>query len=771
MRPGHLFAVLCLFTLSGGAGLIYEASWARQVGLVLGMTERTAAVVLAAWFLGIALGSWVGGCWVARSGRPLVGYAVAELVAGVWALAVPALLGTFEGVAMTGLLDPSWPVTRLLFRASAVLIILLPSTAALGATLPLLAHLLSGAGRGAGLVLGAYGLNLAGGGVGLLAATFWLLVHTGVQGTGQLAAGISCFCGLAALMLNRSLPGRSEIRAPKDAEGSASDAAGTAATVGARWTALAAISGATALGLEVLYLRLFARTLQNSSYTLGAVVAAFLVALALGSGVAARWLRRQPVEDVVVRAAGIAAVATPLSLLLFRSVTQFGALQPPGESFGGYMAFTLGLVGMVVIPPVTAVGMLLPCALFVATGGVGSSGLGGHQERGHSVGRLAAVNVLAAAAGALLTSYVLLGIAGIMGCFSLFAVGLLLLSIAWNGLVQCVRMAALATACLVLIYTVLMGPASRLRTGEKLLASWDTPHGLIEVIEAGENRTLNLDVHYLMGDTAGAGSERNQGHLSLLLHPHPARVSFLGLATGITAAAALDHPAVKEITIVELIPQVVQASHLFKEQNQDLLSDPRGRLVVEDARQFLRTGVLPPQDVIVADLYVPWHSRTGYLYTVEYFRAVRSRLAKGGIFVQWISLRQVGRRELALIADSLALVFPRVTLWREPAHPRIICLVGKDGPLALDQAALNRRLARLASSSKIAPVHLSRATDLMKQYLGRWPRQPGAVLNTDEHPRLEFLAPITQRSLSRPLAARLREFQRDLFDRLPRPEP
>ena len=51
-------AVMGWFAVSGAAGLMYEASWTRQLSLVLGSGERAAAVVLAAFFAGIAAGSW-----------------------------------------------------------------------------------------------------------------------------------------------------------------------------------------------------------------------------------------------------------------------------------------------------------------------------------------------------------------------------------------------------------------------------------------------------------------------------------------------------------------------------------------------------------------------------------------------------------------------------------------------------------------------------------------------------------------------------------------
>ncbi len=734
-------AALALFALSGAAGLMYEASWTRQLGLLLGFTERAAAVALAAWFLGVALGSWLGGRWSATMRRPLAGYAVAELVAAGWALVVPPLLGlvgrlpTSAGFAVT---------------AAACMLVLLPATCALGVTLPMLAQHLSPRGRRPGMVSRAYGLNLGGGVAGLLGATFGLLVGVGVQGTAVLAAAISVACGVAALLLARAgatAEAGDEAQVPRQ-------------PVSARWYAVAVLSGAGTMALQVLYLRLFARTLHNSSYTFGAVVAAFLAALALGSWRAAR--SGLPPRRLVARASALVAVLVPTSVLVFAAVTRFGALEPAG-GFGVYVAAVLGLVGIIVMPPVTAAGMLLPAAWTAAQNEAGRSG--------EPVGRLASANTLAAAAGALVTGVVLLGWIGLWGCFTGVVAAYLVVALASRprGLSLTTGGAGLTAATLALVALMNGVPAALQPDDEQTLATWDTTGGLIQVTQKGTNRRLRRDTHYLMGDSANSDSERNQGHMALLLHPRPRRALFLGLATGITASAVLDHQQVASTDVVELVPEVVLASRMFAAHNGRLHDDGRVRVHVDDARHYLRVYDGPGYDVIVSDLFVPWQSRTGYLYTVEHYQAASRHLAEGGVFVQWICLRQVGRGELGLIARSLQQAFPHVSVWREPAQPRKVGLAGSHTPLALSRAELTRRMAALAHPFGTRAAPRRRAAGLMARYLGSWPPGAAGPLNTDEVPLVEFHAPRTHRQIRRPLAQRLLMFQRKVFSRLPRP--
>ena len=99
-------------------------------------------------------------------------------------------------------------------------------------------------------------------------------------------------------------------------------------------------------------------------------------------------------------------------------------------------------------------------------------------------------------------------------------------------------------------------------------------------------------------------------HLPLLLHPAPRDVAFLGLGTGLTAAGAVSHEQLESITIVELIPEVVDAARMLSAANFGIVDHPRTQVDIDDARHFLQ-NTDDDFDVIVADLFVPWESETG----------------------------------------------------------------------------------------------------------------------------------------------------------------
>src|SRR5688572_31295186 len=87
--PHRRAVVLAIFILSGAAGLIYEIVWSRQLVLVFGNTTQAVSAILAGFFGGIAIGSFVGGRIADRIRDPLRMYGVLEVVLAVVVVLTP----------------------------------------------------------------------------------------------------------------------------------------------------------------------------------------------------------------------------------------------------------------------------------------------------------------------------------------------------------------------------------------------------------------------------------------------------------------------------------------------------------------------------------------------------------------------------------------------------------------------------------------------------------------------------------------------------------
>ena len=94
-----------LFFLSGFSSLVYQVVWTRMAFASFGIITPVLSVVLSVFMLGLALGSWGGGRFIAafakRTGLSAINfYAFAELLIGLGAFAVPKLFAVGEGLLL-----------------------------------------------------------------------------------------------------------------------------------------------------------------------------------------------------------------------------------------------------------------------------------------------------------------------------------------------------------------------------------------------------------------------------------------------------------------------------------------------------------------------------------------------------------------------------------------------------------------------------------------------------------------------------------------------
>ena len=213
-------ALGALFMLSGAAALIYQVLWVRELGLLFGSTAQAAALTIAIFFAGIALGGWLFGRMAARLARPLRAFGWVEvgvaatalghfLVADAYFALYPTLFALVGGV----------PVLEIGLKALVAATILLPSAILMGGTLPLMGQHVIRARDSLGRMGSAlYALNTAGGAMGALAAGFVLPMWLGFSGAYLLAVGFDLFVGLSAVAIaRRALPPPMQARTPRAA--------------------------------------------------------------------------------------------------------------------------------------------------------------------------------------------------------------------------------------------------------------------------------------------------------------------------------------------------------------------------------------------------------------------------------------------------------------------------------------------------------------------------------------------------------------------------
>jgi spermidine synthase len=406
------------------------------------------------------------------------------------------------------------------------------------------------------------------------------------------------------------------------------------------------------------------------------------------------------------------------------------------SGLGEYLGRIVLLAAVTAGPAALASGAVLP-ALW--------SAWGAHGSVAHPLGDLTAANLLGGVMGALAAGFITIPTLGIRSSLSAAAVAYVVLADLLASPQSRLRPLAYAALLFIVVAHPLRVPLVHLRApDETLRALMEGAHGIVTVVDASDDRQLRLDNYYVLGSSAAATNERRQGLLPLLLHPDPRRTAFIGLATGITASAG---PAlgVQETTVVELVPEVAGAAQTyFASWNGQLLARSDVRLVLDDGRRYLAAS-RERFDVIVSDLVIPWHASAGNLYAREMYATVARRLAPGGLFCQWLPLYQLTRDEFDTIVRTFLTVFPQASLWRGDFYPDrpIVGLVGQFAPRPIDLVGLSERLRRLPTWGRDALLASPRG--LLMLYAGNLTAVADlfatAPLNTDDRPRIEFLAP------------------------------
>ncbi|MHC4720583.1 MAG: tetratricopeptide repeat protein, partial [Planctomycetota bacterium] len=244
-------------------------------------------------------------------------------------------------------------------------------------------------------------------------------------------------------------------------------------------------------------------------------------------------------------------------------------------------------------------------------------------------------------------------------------------------------------------------------------------------------------------DASSRGDMETQtvcSHFPMLFHPNPKTVMVLGLASGVTTGEVLYYP-IDKLDILEINDQVVTASDFFIPWNNNVLSDPRTNLIIQDARAHLQL-TKQKYDVIISEPSNPWMAGLATLFTRDFFELAENRLNQNGIFVQFIHSYEMDWYSFAIVGRTFARVFPNSLLLA--TAPSTLgddyMLIGFKGT---DRVRLENSKAKLPFISRLKNVALSDPKLLYRLIVSEDLRNLFGVgpINTDNFPLLEFAAP------------------------------
>ncbi len=147
-------------------------------------------------------------------------------------------------------------------------------------------------------------------------------------------------------------------------------------------------------------------------------------------------------------------------------------------------------------------------------------------------------------------------------------------------------------------------------------------------------------------------------HPALAAHGAPKRVLVLGGGDGLAVREVLKHPAVQQLTLVELDPHMTRlfAQHpALVALNGGALKDPRVQVINADAYTWLEQSA-GGWDVIVIDFPDPSNFSLGKLYTTSFYQRVDQALAAGGYLVVQTTSPLIARRSFWTVVTTLEAV-------------------------------------------------------------------------------------------------------------------
>ena len=436
---------------------------------------------------------------------------------------------------------------------------------------------------------------------------------------------------------------------------------------------------------------------------------------------------------------------------------------------GRWVAFSDGgFVPLIVAEAALAAALLLPAT--VALGAVFPLGLALGVPSGHATAaaaaRLYAVNTTGAILGSLLAGFALIPAIGLRGTLLVgggvaCAAGTAIM-LGAAGPRRRLAAAAIAVASVVSLAAAPRWNDALLSSGAYKYAPYLRTLDLREALEAGtllyyregaagtvsvrrSGGALSLAIDGKIDASTGGDmlTQKLLAHLPLLIHPNPKRVAIVGLGSGVTAGAALTHP-LERLEIIEISPEVVEASRLFDPYSGRPLSDPRARLIVGDARTHftLKRGDSGLYDVIISEPSNPWMAGVAALFTREFFEVSSARLASGGIMCQWAHTYDISDADLRAIVATFRRVFADTTLWL--IGDANLLLIGRLRSAGDPGAAIELGFERAAIAADLATVNVKSPFSILSLFAGdsvAANKYAGNAVEIDDRLRLEFSGP------------------------------
>ncbi|WP_282295504.1 spermine synthase [Stenotrophomonas sp. PS02289] len=770
--------LLWIFVLSGFSGLIYQSIWTQYLGLFLGHSSYAQSLVLILFMGGMAVGAWLVSRWSSRVRRPLLAYAIIEVVIGLLGLCFDGIYQGLTGWAYGHLLPmlPAGQLQNVRWLLAAVMV--LPQCILLGATFPLMsAGYIRLQEHAEGRVLaGLYFSNSLGAAIGALASTYVLLPAIGMPGTVFSAGLINILVAVMVYPLSKSeiaLPGEPVAPVPEPAAAREEHIGKSGISTPLLVLLVAGLTGAASFVYEITWIRMLSLALGTTIHSFELMLAAFILGIAMGG----LWLKNRAdrLTSPLVTAGwiqvwmGIAALA---SMFVYANAFEWvgwlmRVITHTAEGYGVFNLASAGIALLVMFPAAFFAGMTLPLLTLALL-------REGHGEK--SIGQAYAFNTLGAIVGVLAAVHVLMPVLGLkyalLAAAALdIALGLILLarfapassSARVPALAPAGAVSAIALICaswfvtfdpVVLNSSVFRHGTTKQQGNVKTLFFKDGKTATVVVSEVGDGNnavrmiSTNGKVDAGMASSIAQSPTSDEATMVLLaavplsMRDHYDRVGVIGFGSGLSTHTLMGHEKIGRVDTVEIEPAMVEGARHFGERVARAYTDPRSHVIIDDAKAYF-ASVPDKYDLIISEPSNPWVGGTASLFSTEFYGYIPKQLNDDGLFVQWLQLYEITPDLVNSVLSAMLSNFKDVRAYLANENDLILVAsprgqVPELGGAIFQQPLLAADLSRIGVSG----LRDLQDTQVMNRkglegYLTLYPHQ----MNSDMFPVLKLQAP------------------------------
>jgi spermidine synthase len=746
-----------MFGVTGFSALTLQVVWQRVISLHAGVDLASITTVVSAFLAGLGLGSVIGGVLADRLGprRSLLAFALANAGIGAFAYGSIWLFYDFYRSVV-----PSLEGALASFGFHFAL--LLVPTTLMGLSLPLASSLVERIEDAGPMVGRLYAINTLGAGLGAGISGWLLIGNLGFLGTVRLAGTLNLVVAALVFSLWRA-SGQVASSVDGDTAAPAQPEAEIPAVQGGRawpWFVIYGMTGAVALGLEVVFFRLVDALMRSNSYTFGHVLALYLVLFGAGAAVASRLVGRTTRPDRwflgIQFFVGVGALAGILALVeLPKLLGVYGPFKEPlrhrrlqhrwlplrlGPRSTAHRLRAFGWALLIMGAPVLAMGAAFPFAQRLVSARV--------DTLGRRTGLLLLTNIAGNVAGTLLVGFALIGTIGTSGTLRLLALLLLVPGLAAAAMARpgWRRPVLAAGAVFLLGGMVAVFPSN----GRMWAYFHSAPLGDFALAEdracVNALKKVEGDDFLFINATSQNGYPFDDFHvliglLPALMHPDPQRAMALGLGIGATPYGMSRDPRLGRLDVVEICGGELEIQQELARRGapeiQRLLSDSRVEMHVGDGRKFLLSSS-ERFDVLTVDVVRPQAAFSGNIYSVEFYELLRSRLDGDGLVAQWLATPRT--------FNSVTAVFPYVMRFSVATYNGSQFFVASKQPIVFDRQQILQRWQALNPTGAFSSTQVESITQFLMTV------EPAGAPSGE--PSGEPAGPTTEDRLNRDLAPR-----------------